>query len=144
MSNVHVGAVRSLRSVMGWICSMLPSETVKIVVFVPETHAEVVREAMGKAGAGKIGNYSCCTFSSKGIGRFKPEQGAHPSVGRVGEMTSVNEERIETVCPRNKLEEVVKAIQAVHPYEEVALDIYALDGYRSIDSEEQAKAVEKK
>jgi hypothetical protein len=59
-------------------------------------------------------------------------------------MTSVNEERIETVCPRNKLEEVVKAIQAVHPYEEVALDIYALDGYRSIDSEEQAKAVEKK
>lgn len=58
---------------------MTPVATnVKIVVFVPETHTDVVREAMGKAGAGKIGNYSHCTFSSKGVGRFKPEEGADP------------------------------------------------------------------
>ncbi len=52
---------------------MIP-ENVKIVIFVPESHADIVREAMGKAGAGKIGNYSFCSFSSKGVGRFRPER----------------------------------------------------------------------
>jgi len=53
---------------------MNQSNNVKIVVFVPETHTDTVREAMGKTGAGKIGNYTYCSFSSKGIGRFKPEE----------------------------------------------------------------------
>src|SRR4030067_928831 len=68
---------------------------VKIVVFVPETHADAVREAIGKAGAGKIGNYTHCSFSSQGIGRFKPEEGAHPAVGKIGKIESGREERIE-------------------------------------------------
>lgn len=106
---------------------MAQSKNVKIVVFVPESHKEVVWEAMGKAGAGKIGNYAFCSFSAKGIGRFKPEEGAHPSIGEVGKLESVMEERIETVCERNKLTNVIKAIKKVHPYEEVALDIYPLE-----------------
>ncbi len=106
---------------------MEKSKIVKIVVFVPESHASVVREAMGKAGAGKIGNYTFCTFSSKGIGQFKPEQGAHPVIGKVGELESVIEERIETVCEQEKIENVIKSIKKVHPYEEVALDVYALE-----------------
>jgi hypothetical protein len=105
----------------------MQSENVKIVVFVPETHTDVVREAMGKTGAGKIGNYSFCTFSSKGIGRFKPEQGADPHVGKVGKFEEVAEERIETVCARENLAAVIKAIKEVHPYDEVALDIYPLE-----------------
>jgi len=103
------------------------SKNVKIVVFVPETHTDVVREAMAKAGAGVIGNYTHCTFSTKGIGRFKPEQGANPHVGEVGKLEEVTEERIETVCERSKLEAVVKAIKGVHPYDEVALDVYPLE-----------------
>jgi hypothetical protein len=103
------------------------SKNVKIVVFVPETHTDIVREAMGKAGAGKIGNYTYCTFSSKGVGRFKPEQGANPHIGEVGKFEEVVEERIETVCPREKLQEVIKAIKKVHPYDEVALDVYPLE-----------------
>ena len=103
------------------------SLNVKIVVFVPETHTDIVREAMGKAGAGIIGNYTYCTFSSKGIGRFKPEQGANPHIGSVGNIEEVVEERIETVCPREKLQEIIRAIKAVHPYEEVALDVYPLE-----------------
>lgn len=99
----------------------------KIVVFAPESHADIIREVMGKAGAGKIGNYSYCSFSSKGIGRFKPEEGAHPNVGEVGKIELVVEERIETVCEREKLEDVVKAIKKVHPYEEVALDVWPLE-----------------
>ncbi|OHA46436.1 MAG: hypothetical protein A2541_00500 [Candidatus Taylorbacteria bacterium RIFOXYD2_FULL_36_9] len=105
----------------------MKSENVKIVVFVPETHTDVVREAMGKAGAGIIGNYSSCTFSSKGIGRFKPEQGANPHIGKIGKSEEVIEERIETVCPREKLQAVIKAIKEAHPYDEVALDVYPLE-----------------
>lgn len=103
------------------------SVDVKIVVFVPETHTDIVREAMGKAGAGKIGNYSFCSFSSKGVGRFKPEDGATPHIGAVGEFEEVNEERIEVICSREKLQEVVKVIKEVHPYEEVALDVYPIE-----------------
>ena len=68
----------------------IATKNVKIVVFVPETHTDAVRDAMGKAGAGKIGNYSFCSFSSKGIGRFKPEQGADPHIGKVGKLEEVN------------------------------------------------------
>lgn len=105
----------------------MDSQNVKIVVFVPETHVDVVRNAMGQAGAGMIGNYSFCTFSSKGVGRFKPELGANPHVGKIGTLEEVIEERIETVCPREKIQDVIKAIKVVHPYDEVALDIYPLE-----------------
>lgn len=103
------------------------SKNVKIVVFVPETHTDAVREAMGKAGAGVIGNYSFCTFSTKGTGRFKPEQGADPHIGKIGKFEEVAEERIETVCSREKLQTVIAAIKEVHPYDEVALDVYPLE-----------------
>jgi hypothetical protein len=105
----------------------MQSPNVKIVIFVPETHTDIVRDAMGKAGAGKIGNYTHCTFSSKGVGRFTPEAGAHPHIGEVGKYEEVIEERIETVCPREKLQEVIRAIKEVHPYDEIAMDVYPLE-----------------
>ena len=99
---------------------------VKIVVFVPETHADAVRQAVGDAGAGKIGNYSHCTFSSKGHGRFLPLDGANPAIGEVGKMEVVEEERIEFVCDKNILDKVVSVMKQAHPYEEVAFDVYPL------------------
>lgn len=99
---------------------------IKIVVFVPLAQADMVRKVMGEAGAGIIGNYSHCSFSSKGIGRFKPLEGAHPAIGKVGQPEEVEEERIEAVCPKNKAKGIIVAIKEVHPYEEVALDIYPL------------------
>jgi len=107
--------------------NMNQSKKIKIVVFVPESHTDIVREAIGKAGAGKIGNYVFCSFSSKGVGRFKPEEGAHPTIGKVGRLEMVQEERIEVVCNREILSDVVAAIKSVHPYEEVALDVYSLE-----------------
>ncbi len=106
---------------------MIQSKHVKIVVFVPETHTDIVREAIGTAGAGKIGNYTHCTFSTKGIGRFKPEAGANPHIGEVGKFEEVVEERIETVCERERLSDVLAAIKSVHPYDEIALDVYPLE-----------------
>ncbi|MDB5264855.1 MAG: uncharacterized protein JWN64_426 [Parcubacteria group bacterium] len=99
----------------------------KIVVYVPEENAEKLREAMGNAGAGKIGNYSHCTFTLKGTGRFKPEQGANPTIGEVGRLEEVPEDRIETVCSANNLEAVMKAIRENHPYEEPATDVYPIE-----------------
>ncbi|MDP3953699.1 MAG: hypothetical protein Q8P99_02675 [bacterium] len=106
---------------------MEKSKKVKIVVFVPESHADAVREAIGKAGGGRLGKYSYCSFTTKGIGRFKPEKGAHPAIGKVGKLEAVLEERIEIVCDREFLNDVVRAIRGAHIYEEVAMDVYPLD-----------------
>jgi hypothetical protein len=105
----------------------MDSKNVKIVVFVPESHSDILREVIGNSGAGKIGNYSHCTFSSKGTGRFKPEQGAHPNIGEIGKLESVLEERIEFVCERSIVPKVISEIKKAHPYEEVAFDIYPLE-----------------
>lgn len=99
---------------------------VKIVVFVPKTHTNVVRRAMGDAGAGKIGNYSYCSYSVDGVGRYKPMEGAKPFIGGVGKFEEVVEERIECVCNKDRAKEVISAIRKVHPYEEVAFDVYPL------------------
>jgi hypothetical protein len=103
------------------------SKRYKIVVYVPEDHADKLREAMGNAGAGKIGNYSHCTFTLKGLGRFKPEEGANPTIGSVGKLEEVSEDRIETVCSGDKLQDILKAIRDVHPYEEPATDVYPIE-----------------
>jgi len=103
---------------------MEPSDYVTIVFTVPETHANVVREAMGRAGAGKVGDYSYCSYSVKGIGRFMPNKGSNPYLGKVGILEEVEEERIETVCNRSVLEHVLEEIKKAHPYEEMVIDIY--------------------
>ena len=98
----------------------------KIVVYVPLANADQVREAIGQAGGGKLGNYSSCSFSTRGLGRFKPEAGANPHIGSVGQMEAVEEERIEVSVEDSLAQGVVDAIRKVHPYEEVALDVYNL------------------
>jgi hypothetical protein len=99
----------------------------KIVVYVPETHGDAVRTAMGEAGAGRIGNYAHCSFTTKGLGRFLPLAGANPAIGAVGRPELVTEERIEMVCAEDRLAEVLPAIRRVHPYEEPAVDVYPLE-----------------
>ena len=99
---------------------------VKIVVFVPKSHTDIVRKAMGDAGAGKIGNYSHCSYSTDGVGRFFPLDGANPTIGKVGKAEEVLEERIECVCDKAQAKDVISAMRKVHPCEEVAFDIYPL------------------
>jgi len=99
---------------------------VKIVVFVPRSYTDIVRQAMGDSGAGKIGNYSHCSYSVDGVGRYKPTEGAKPFIGKIGKLEQVEEERIEYVCDKNKAKAVIAAMKKVHPYEEVGYDIYPL------------------
>ncbi|MBU6390303.1 hypothetical protein KGQ31_02010 [Patescibacteria group bacterium] len=99
----------------------------KLIVYVPIENADVVREAIGKAGGGQIGNYTFCSFSSRGVGRFKPGDGAHPHIGKVGTLEAVEEERIEVTLHADVVGNVIAAIKRTHPYEEVAYDLYPLE-----------------
>lgn len=97
---------------------------VKIVTYVPSDDADAVRKAMGDAGAGKIGDYTYCSWSTTGVGRFLPGKNADPAIGMPGKHETVQEERIEMPCERKLVKKVLAAMRNVHPYEEVAFDIY--------------------
>ena len=99
---------------------------VKIAVYVPVDHADKIREVLNEAGAGQIGNYDFCSFSVKGVGRFRGGEGSEPFVGEAGKIEKVEEERIEVICPKGRLEEVLKSVKEAHPYEEPAIDVYRL------------------
>jgi len=99
----------------------------KIVVYAPVSHASIVREALLNAGAGHIGKYSSCSFASSGYGTFKAEEGATPYVGKIDELHTEPEVRIESIVPSHLVSSAINAIKEVHPYEEVAYDIYPLE-----------------
>jgi hypothetical protein len=102
-------------------------KAMKVFVTVPRTHANAVREAIGESGGGKIGNYSYCSFSVSGIGRYKPEMGSNPTIGAIGQLESVEEEKIEFVCEPDILDRVIGAIKKAHPYEEPAIDAFPVE-----------------
>jgi len=104
----------------------MKKDLVKLVTFVPESQADIIRKAIGDAGGGVLGNYDNCTFSTKGIGRFRGLKGANPTIGKVGTLESVCEERIEVTVESKKLNDIIKAIKSVHPYEEIPIDVYKL------------------
>lgn len=116
---------------MGLIDRELLEETkedpmMKLVVYVPDEHAEMVAGALSMAGAGHIGNYSHCSFRTQGTGTFMALEGSQPAVGHLNQMERVAETKLETVVLKSTLDEVVEAMRRVHPYEEVAYDIFSL------------------
>jgi dinuclear metal center YbgI/SA1388 family protein len=98
----------------------------KLTVFVPVTHADVVRRALAQAGAGRIGDYDSASFTSSGQGRFRPLAGANPAIGTVGDLETVEEVRLEAVVRPGVVGEVLAAMRATHPYEEPAYDVVAV------------------
>jgi dinuclear metal center YbgI/SA1388 family protein len=131
LDNVSEGVNAMLAKKLGLsaisILSPLSNQLNKLVVFCPESHAEVVRNALFNAGAGHIGSYSHCSFNAAGEGSFKASEGTNPFVGKIGETHFENEVRVETIVPKTSLSAVLKAMQEVHPYEEVAYDLYPLE-----------------
>lgn len=98
----------------------------KLVVFVPESALEPLRDALFEAGAGRIGDYERCSWYTAGTGTFLGGEDADPSIGERGREERVSELRLETVFPAERQREVVAALRAVHPYEEPAFDVYEL------------------
>lgn len=99
---------------------------VKLCVYVPEDHLEIIRETIIANNHYNIGNYTGCTFSGKGEGTFKPLEGADPYIGELGNLEKVKEVKLETIVRQNQLGQLLEQIQEVHPYEEMAYDVIAL------------------
>ena len=99
----------------------------KLVTFVPESHLAAVREAVSEAGAGTIGDYTHCSFSTPGTGTFKPNDQATPYSGKRKIVNEEPEARFETLVPKTHVPQVLAALMKAHPYEEVAYDLVQLD-----------------
>lgn len=97
---------------------------VKIVVYVPVASADAIRSVMAESGCGHLGNYDSCSFSVRGTGRFRPLKGANPAIGKIDEIESVEEERIESICERSRVGDIERAIREAHPYEEPVIEFF--------------------
>ncbi|WP_175639788.1 Nif3-like dinuclear metal center hexameric protein [Metabacillus schmidteae] len=102
-------------------------ELKKLVVYIPSSYEKDLRIALGEAGAGHIGEYSYCTFATEGEGSFLPLDNANPYIGEKGKIEYVQESKVETVFPASLQKKVIQAMLKVHPYEEVAYDIYPVE-----------------
>lgn len=98
----------------------------KLVVFLPKGYEDVIMEGLTRAGAGWIGNYSHCTFQTEGTGTFLPREDTNPFLGEAGKLERAVEVRLETIFPARLERKILRALLAVHPYEEVAYDLYPL------------------
>ena len=98
----------------------------KLCYYVPESHLETTKQAVFDAGAGHVGDYDSCCWQVKGEGQFRPLPGSRPFLGQPGEVTQVEEYRVEMVCGDEHIAEVVTALKHAHPYEEPAYDLVRL------------------
>lgn len=133
LDNVQAGVNRKIAEKIGLLPETLrilrpiKGRLLKLSVFCPREQAADVRDAMYKAGAGHIGNYSHCSFNTDGKGSFLPEAGANPKIGSKGELEWVEETKVEVLLPEWRLNPVLQAMRTAHLYEEVAHDILRLE-----------------
>lgn len=131
LDNIHTGVNRKIGEKLGIenMQILVPKRGLlkKLVVFVPIECKDLVLEAMFAAGAGKVGEYDECSFQLNGSGTFRGSERSNPTVGERGVRENANEVRLEVIMESYRLPKVLKAMIDVHPYEEVAHDIYTLD-----------------
>ena len=89
----------------------------KIECYIPESHIDVVKQAIFDAGAGQIGSYHECCWQTLGQGQFRPQKNSQPFLGVSGKLEKVSEYKIEFVCKDSLINQVVEALKAAHPYE---------------------------
>ena len=99
----------------------------KLVFFVPETHLELLKEALFKAGAGKSDNYSHCCWQTAGTMQYKAEKNSNPTIGNQNELVVTKDFRVEMVCPEELIKKVVTVLKIEHPYEVPAYELYKLE-----------------
>lgn len=98
----------------------------KLIGYIPNDALEAVKSAIFAAGAGKLGNYDCCSWQTLGMGQFRPLDGANPAIGELGALEVLEEWRVETIVAAADLQAVVAAYKAAHPYETPAYEVYAM------------------
>ena len=101
----------------------------KLGFYVPASHLEQVKQAVFATGAGRIGNYDCCSWQVAGQGQFRPLDGSKPWIGRQGSVEMVDEYRVELICVEELIKAAVAAMKLSHPYEEPAYDVVKLERF---------------
>ncbi|UJJ30675.1 Nif3-like dinuclear metal center hexameric protein [Halopseudomonas maritima] len=101
----------------------------KLCFFVPASHVEAVKQAVFATGAGRLGDYDCCSWQVLGEGQFRPLAGSQPFIGQQGEVERVAEYRVELLCAADCIEAAIAALRQAHPYEEPAFDVWRLDAH---------------
>jgi dinuclear metal center YbgI/SA1388 family protein len=99
----------------------------KLTTYVPQQHAETLLESLHAVGAGQIGSYDRCSFSNTGTGAFRGDQSSNPTLGKAGQDEKVSEVQLHLVYKKHLEADVLKALFASHPYEEIAYEITPLD-----------------
>ncbi|MGD9661910.1 MAG: NGG1p interacting factor NIF3 [Porticoccaceae bacterium] len=101
----------------------------KLCFYVPESHVEIVKEAIFDVGAGRIGDYDRCCWQVLGQGQFRPLAGSNPFLGIQGHIEQVNEYKVELVCEDHLIEAAIEALITAHPYEEPAFHVVVLEEF---------------
>lgn len=99
----------------------------KLTTFIPKSHTDLVLKKLFEAGAGQIGNYSECSFTQSGIGTYKPNDNSNPFEGKSGELSTVEEDRVEVIVPIHLQNKILQTLKQHHPYEEVAYYLQNLE-----------------
>ncbi|MFN3234768.1 MAG: NGG1p interacting factor NIF3 [Gammaproteobacteria bacterium] len=97
-----------------------------IYVYIPDSHLEAVKQAMFDSGAGRFQNYDQCAWQTLGQGQFRPLAGSEAFIGEVGKVETVEEYRVEMICQKDYLNDVIEALKRSHPYEEPAFGVIPL------------------
>ena len=131
LDNVKLGVNKKIAEKLGLVDLeiLLPKKNIlkKLVTFVPPSHHQEVLTALFEAGAGNIGNYESCSFNSEGTGTFKGNSLSKPFLGKPHELSQEKEIRLETIFESINEKTLIRTLLKVHPYEEVAYDIYSLE-----------------
>ncbi len=99
----------------------------KIIFYTPESHLEIVKNAMFAAGAGKIGNYSHCAWQTLGEGQFLPLTDSHAYIGEQGKLEKVQEYKVEMISDPTHIQQVIEALKSTHPYEQPAYFVLRME-----------------
>ncbi|MEZ5007332.1 MAG: Nif3-like dinuclear metal center hexameric protein [Chitinophagales bacterium] len=131
LDNVKMGVNQKFADKLGLVNTRIlaPKRGIlkKLYTYVPADYTNKVKDALFEAGAGRIGNYSECSFSSKGEGTFKGDDASEPFIGKKGERHLEAEDKLEVLFPMDVESKVIAALLKSHPYEEVAYDVVSLD-----------------
>lgn len=98
----------------------------QIIVYVPISHIETVKDALFEAGAGKYTDYDQCSWQSEGMGQFRPLLNANPFIGKIEQLEKVPEIKLEMICTQEVIKEALRALHESHPYEEPAYGVIEL------------------
>lgn len=115
---------------------MLDNNIFKIEVFIPENYVDTLRDNLNKIRTLSIGgNYDSCMSCVKVLSYWRPLKGADPFEGKIGELCKVYEMKVEFACKKKLLEDTLKTIKKIHPYEEPVINVIPMYTFKDFISE---------